>query len=85
MSGHKAFVALAVTAAIGVLCTASALAGDNGRNSGRERGGWVAPCSLDGVNPAYHPEIFGNSAVAATYGFARSSNGAWQVRPGCRR
>jgi hypothetical protein len=43
------------------------------------------PCSLDGINPAHHPEIFGNPAVAASYGFVRSRDGTWQVRPGCRR
>jgi hypothetical protein len=85
MNGKKAFVVLAVATAMGVLGTAPAHAQDNGRNSGRERGGWVVPCSLVGVNPVYHPEIFGNPAAAASYGFVRSRNGAWQVRSGCRR
>ncbi len=34
-------------------------------------GGAVVPCSLDGVNPAF--------------GFVRSADGTWHVRPGCRR
>jgi hypothetical protein len=43
----------------------------------------VAPCSLDGVNPAYHPYIFGNPAVAKSHGFERSRDGAWRVRDNC--
>lgn len=63
----------------------TAVAQDNFRNSGKERGGWVMPCSLDGVNPADRPEIFGSAAVARSYGFVRARNGAWGVMPGCRR
>lgn len=82
MNGKKAFVMLAVTSALGNLGSASAAASDIFRN----RGGHVMPCSLDGVNPVHHPEIFGNPAVAAReYGFIRSPDGSWHVRPGCRR
>ena len=28
------------------------------------RGGFVKPCSLDGVNPVYHPYIFGDPVLA---------------------
>jgi len=38
------------------------------------------PGSLDGVNPAYHPDIFGNAATAYAYGFVQSPNGTWHVR-----
>jgi hypothetical protein len=48
-------------------------------------GGFVQPCSLDGINPAHHPKIFGNLGTAASYGFVRSADGSWHVRPGCRR
>jgi hypothetical protein len=82
MNGQKTFVVLAV-ATLGILGVASALASDHGNRS-RERG-FVLPCSLDGVNPAYHPDIFGNAASAASYGFVRSADGTWRVRPGCRR
>ena len=52
-------------AAVLVLGTASAaLANDND-----ETGGFVVPGSMDGVNPAYHPDIFGNAAAARAYGF----------------
>jgi len=84
MSGKMALVALAAATALGVLGTAAAAAGSD-RERGRDRYGAVQPCSLDGVNPAYHPEIFGNAAAANLYGFVRSRDGAWQVRPNCHR
>jgi hypothetical protein len=84
MSGKMAFVALAATTAVGILGAASA-AGGTDRDRGRDRYGSVVPCSLVGVNPAYHPEIFGNAAAANAYGFVRSRDGAWQVRPNCHR
>jgi hypothetical protein len=89
MSGKKAFVALALTAALSFLGAVAAVAKDDmdgGDRANRgEPSGSVAPCSLKGINPAAHPEIFGNSAVAASYGFVRSRNGTWHVRPDCRR
>jgi hypothetical protein len=83
MSRKKAFVSLAVATALGILGVASAAASDRS-DRGRERG-YVVPCNLDGVNPVHHPEIFGNPAAASAYGFVRSRDGAWQVRPNCRR
>jgi hypothetical protein len=48
--------------------------------------GYVVPCSLDGVNPLYHPYIFNNPAIArAEYGFIRSRDGTWHVETGCVR
>jgi hypothetical protein len=53
-----------------ILGTASAaLAGDSGENN---QGGYVLPGSTDGVNPAYHPGIFGNAGAAKAYGFVVS-------------
>jgi hypothetical protein len=83
MNGKKAFVALAVTTAVGILGAASAAAGSD-RDRGQERG-YVVPCSLVGVNPVYHPDIFGNAATAYGFGFVRSRDGTWQVRPNCHR
>jgi hypothetical protein len=61
-----------------ILGTASAaLAGQDDRN---DRGGFVMPGSLDGVNPVYHPGIFGNPAVARAYGFVQSRDHTWHVR-----
>jgi hypothetical protein len=84
MSGKKAFVALAVTTALGVLGAASAAANDRD-DHGIERGGAVVRCSLDGVNPAHHPEIFGNAATAQSFGFYQAPDHIWHVRPDCHR
>ncbi len=82
MIGNKAFIVVAIAAAFSVLATSSAPASDH--RGGRERG-FVLPCSLDGVNPVYHPEIFGNAAAAALFGFVRSRDGMWHVAPNCHR
>ena len=83
MNRNKAIVALAVTTALGVFGAASAIAKDD-VDPRDERGGFVVPCSLSGVNPAHHPEIFGNPAVAAReYGFVKSRDGTWQVQDNC--
>jgi hypothetical protein len=81
MTGKKAFVAFAVITALGVLGAAPAALAKGRANPG----GNVRPCSLDGVNPVYHPQIFGNAGTAYAYGFVRSRDGTWQVRPDCRR
>jgi hypothetical protein len=83
MSGQKTFVVLAVAAIFGVLGTSASANDMTGDRDQRE--GAVVPCSLAGINPAYHPAIFGNPAVAASYGFIRSADGTWHVRPGCHR
>jgi hypothetical protein len=66
-----------------ILGTASAaLAGSENTEN---RGGFVIPCSLDGVNPVYHPRIFGDPAVAREYGFVKSRGNSWQVEKNCVR
>jgi hypothetical protein len=66
-----------ILAAVLMLGTASAaLASADGDYSG----GSVVPGSLNGVNPADHPGIFGNPAVAKSYGFADTAHG-WAVSP----
>jgi hypothetical protein len=72
----KTKIALAAALTLGTASTALASSDWN------DRGGFVMPGSLDGVNPAYHPGIFGNPAVARSYGFVKSRNGTWHVRPG---
>jgi hypothetical protein len=89
MNGKKAFVVLAVTTALSFLSGASAVAKDDmddmgDRGDRGQRRASVVPCSLSGINPAAHPEIFGNPAVAASYGFVRSRDGTWHVRSNCR-
>jgi hypothetical protein len=90
MSGKKAFVALAVAIALSFLRYAPTVAMDGGGDHGggdRGDGGGsvVVRCDLSGVNPAVHPEIFSNPAVARSYGFVRSRDGAWHVAPNCHR
>jgi hypothetical protein len=46
-------------------------------------GGHVKPCSLDGVNPSHHPEIFRDPAVARSFGFVQTRDGVWHVAPNC--
>jgi hypothetical protein len=84
MCKHKAIVALAVITALGVLGAAPAVARDD-IDTRAERGGSVRPCSLDGVNPAHHPEIFGDAATARSFGFVKSRDGVWHVEPNCHR
>jgi hypothetical protein len=82
MDGRKALVALAIISAFGVLGTTSAAWSFFGGH--HHRGGFVKPCSLDGVNPVYHPDIFGNPIIArAYYGFVQGRDGAWHVEPNC--
>jgi hypothetical protein len=83
MRGTKTFAALAIAAALAVLGTSTAAWSYYDRHG--FRGGYVKPCSLDGVNPTYHREIFGNPALArAVYGFVQARDGSWHVEPGCR-
>jgi hypothetical protein len=84
MNGREIFIAVLITtAALGVLGTTfTAMAGSD-RYSGPR--GYVMPCSLDGVLPAVHPDIFGNAAVAREYGFIRSRDGTWHVKDNCVR
>jgi hypothetical protein len=84
VSRNQVFTALAVTAVLGVL-GASAVAKDDDSDRRGERCGAVQPCSLDGVNPVYHPEIFGNAAAARSFGFEQAKDGTWHVIPGCHR
>ena len=56
MSRKTTIVGLAVVSILSVL-GAAAMAGNDRDDHGQERGGGVVRCSLDGVNPAHHPEI----------------------------
>jgi hypothetical protein len=81
--GKKAFVMLAVTITLGFLDAVPATAGSD---HDRGRGSYVVPCSLDGVNPVFHPRIFGNPAFAkAYYGFVQGRDRSWHVEPNCRK
>jgi len=61
MTNRNTVVALSAALALAILGNASiAQAGDQGE----ERGGFVIPGSMDGVNPVYHPEWFGKKRDA---------------------
>jgi hypothetical protein len=84
MNGKQALVALSFIALATSGDPGTAAAGvDRGDQKNRDTP-WVIPCSLAGVNPAYHPKIFGNAATAREYGFVQRG-GTWQVAPDCRR
>jgi hypothetical protein len=65
---------LAVAAALLLGTASAALAKGHGHP-----GGNVRPCSLDGVNPVYHPQIFGNPATAREFGFVQAADHTWHV------
>ena len=79
MSGERHRIALAIVVGLGALASASAAWAQAGGYDYENYGGFVKPCSLDGVNPVHHPEIFGNPAVAREFGFVQSGDGAWHV------
>jgi hypothetical protein len=55
MSGKKTLIAISAVLALGSVGAASvAQAG----SQGEDRGGFVMPGSMDGVNPVYHPRWF---------------------------
>jgi hypothetical protein len=57
--------ALFVAITLGVLgATSAAMAGAKDDDGGGGAGGFVIPRSTVGVNPVYHPDLFGNSAAA---------------------
>jgi hypothetical protein len=84
MTGNKTLVVAAITTALGILGAATAAASDHNGAREPERG-YVVPCSLAGVNPAYHPDIFGNPAAAKAYGFVQGPGRVWRVEGNCRR
>jgi len=81
MRGQKHCVVFAMLVGLGALVPGSAAwAGYDYEQDGGNWGGSVKACSLAGVNPVHHPEIFGNPAVARNMGFVQSSDGIWHVQ-----
>jgi hypothetical protein len=74
---NKSMIALSVAIVLGSASTT--LASDHENQSG----GFVMPCSLDGVNPVHHPHIFGNPAIAKSYGFVEWRDHSWHVQDNC--
>ena len=81
MRQKSILVAPAIALALGFVSAASATDRDDDRTG--DRGGSVVRCSLDGVNPAVHPKIFGNAAMARSYGFVKAADGSWHVMTNC--
>jgi len=84
MKGSKSSVLFAASTALAVLSAASAgWAAQHARHGllhhAQYPGGTVQRCSLEGVNPAHHPHIFGSATSAAAYGFVQSADGNWHV------
>jgi hypothetical protein len=89
MRWNTTFLAMVAIVCPAVLSASSARADwwwYSSRGGYEYRGGFVKPCSLDGVNPAHHPGIFGNPAFARSiYGFVQSRDGTWYVEKSCTR
>jgi hypothetical protein len=69
----KSKIATSVAIVLGILGTASAaLAGQDDRN---DRGGFVMPGTMDGVNPVYHPGYFPSASKVANTGNAGKASG----------
>jgi hypothetical protein len=76
MTARKNFIVCAISVTLVIVGVSSAFA-EVGR---------VRPCSLHGVNPVHHPEIFKDPDTAREhYGFIQTSNGKWQVENGCHK
>ena len=84
MSRKKMLIPLTAVA-LGIAgAVSSAQAG--ARDDAGDRQSCVVPCSLVGVNPVYHPRIFGNPAFAkAYYGFVQGRDHTWYVEPNCKK
>ena len=84
MSRKKMLIALTAVA-LGIAgAVSSAQAG--AKDDASDRQSCVVPCSLDGVNPVYHPRIFGNPAFAKDrYGFVQGTDHTWHVMPNCKK
>ena len=65
----KTNIAFAAVALLSLAGASAASASDN--SSGDYHGGFVMPGSMDGVNPAYHPDLFPNHANGSSaHGYA---------------
>ena len=82
MNRRTTLIVIALATALGVVGAASVASAQLPFQGGT---GSVQPCSLSGINPADHPDIFGNPEVALRqYGFVRGPEGNWTVIPNCR-
>jgi hypothetical protein len=75
----KTKTALATALVLGS-CVSALAASDQSE----ERGGFVIPGSMDGVNPVYHPDIFGNVNAEVTKRSLQQDRSEWG-KPSHRR
>ena len=78
MTNGKTLIALSTAIALGLLGAVSVAQASNEND---ERGGYVLPGSTDGVNPVYHPELFGNGRnTGDAFGYAPISSHKHKAR-----
>lgn len=76
MTHKKSLIAVSAALAIGLLGASVAQASND--DMATDRGGFPMPGSMDGVNPAYHPGLFGaahTGNAGSAYGYAGSAYG----------
>ncbi|HLH96040.1 MAG TPA: hypothetical protein VKW08_13085 [Xanthobacteraceae bacterium] len=72
-------IKIGLCAAIVLGGAASTALASNENDSGNETGGYMVPGSMEGVNPVYHRDIFGQFATRA-FGSASTSIQAHRAR-----
>ena len=75
----KTKIALATALVLGS-CVATMAASEQSE----ERGGFMIPGAMDGVNPVYHPDIFGNVNAQVTKRALQQDRSEWG-KPANRR
>jgi hypothetical protein len=75
----KAKIALAV--ALVLSSGVAALAGGKDDDGGGGAGGFVIPGSMDGVNPVYHPDIFGDVNAQSAKRTLQQDRSEWGKAP----
>jgi hypothetical protein len=73
MTGKRTMIAISAAVALGIVGAASVA---KASDKDEDRGGFVMPGSMVGVNPAFHPDVFGRAGFASrarnAYGYAAS-------------
>jgi len=64
-----------------VLVLSSGVAALAASDASEERGGFVIEGSMDGVNPVYHPDLFGNLNALATKRTLQQDRSEWGKAP----
>ena len=64
-----------------VLVLSSGVAALAASDQSEERGGFVVEGSMDGVNPVYHPDLFGNVNAQATKRTIQQDRSEWGKAP----